>query len=229
MVLINNRLRVLHILPNFGPGGAERMAVNLMCGLVQDGFDVAAVSLYDRQGTDLELMLEERGIPVWYLGKRRGFDPRMYIRLERVLRRLQPDVIHTHLYVLRYLWPLSAYRHATARIHTVHNIAEKEVDAAGRCLHYVAFRTGVVPVAIAHILWVVWAILRHTWRYFRTVGIYGEVNMLSFLWTLLSLVTSVGAGGGFLALRLQEWYWAIVGISLNACRPLARSNSKEVN
>ena len=89
------------------------------------------------------------------------------------------------------------------------------------------YRGGVFGLLL--FLWVVWAILRHTWRYFRTVGIYGEVNMLSFLWTLLSLVTSVGAGGGFLALRLQEWYWAIVGISLNACRPLARSNSKEVN
>lgn len=142
--------RVLHIIPNFGSGGAECMAVNLMCGLVQDGFDMAAVSLYDRQGTDLELMLQERGIPVWYLGKRRGFDPRMYIRLERLLGKLQPDVIHTHRYLLRYLWPLPAYRRAAVRVHTVHNVAEKEVDAPGRWLNHVAFRSGVVPVAIAH-------------------------------------------------------------------------------
>lgn len=142
--------RVLHIIPNFGPGGAERMAVNLIRGLVQDRFDVAAVSLYDRQGTDLELMLQESGVPVWYLGKRLGFDPRMYVRLNQVLRRLQPDVIHTHQYVLRYVWPLPAYRRAAVRVHTVHNVAEKEVDAPGRWLHHMAFRSGVVPVAIAH-------------------------------------------------------------------------------
>jgi len=66
-------------------------------------------------------------------------------------------------------------------------------------------------------LWVVWTILRHTWQYSRIVGIYGEINMLCFLWTLLSLAIAFGSGSGFLTLRLQEWYWAIVGISLNTC------------
>jgi hypothetical protein len=89
------------------------------------------------------------------------------------------------------------------------------------------YRSGIFGLLL--FLWVVWTILRHTWRYSRTVGIYGEVNMLCLLWTLLSLVTSVGAGGGFLALRLQEWYWAVVGISLNAYLARAQSNSREAN
>jgi len=74
-------------------------------------------------------------------------------------------------------------------------------------------------------LWVVWTILRHAWRYSRIVGMYGEVNMLCLLWTLLSLVTSVGSGGCFLTLRIQEWYWAVVGISLNAYLFEAKSGS----
>lgn len=142
-------LRVLHIIPDLGLAGAERMAVNLICGLKRDGFVVEAVSLYDRKGTELELLLEENGITTWYLGKRPGFDPRMYIRLGRILNRFQPDVVHTHRYVLRYLYPLPAYISTDVKIHTVHNIAEKEVDIFGRWLHYIAFRTGVVPVAIA--------------------------------------------------------------------------------
>ncbi len=89
------------------------------------------------------------------------------------------------------------------------------------------YRGGIFGLLL--FLWVVWTILRHTWRYSRTVGIYGEVNMLCLLWTLLSLVTSVGAGGGFLALRLQEWYWAVVGISLNAYLARAQSSSREAD
>lgn len=91
----------------------------------------------------------------------------------------------------------------------------------------ILYRGGILGLLL--FLWVAWAILRQTWRYFRTVGIYGEVNMLCLLWTLLSLVTSVGAGGGFLTLRLQEWYWAVIGISLNAYLAKAQSRSREVN
>jgi glycosyltransferase involved in cell wall biosynthesis len=36
-----------------------------------------------------------------------------------------------------------------AMVHTVHNLAEKEVDWSGRLIHRMAFRQGVVPVAVA--------------------------------------------------------------------------------
>lgn len=142
-------LRVLHIIPNFGSGGAERMAVNLMCGLAKRGLDVGAVSLFDRSDTDLEAELDAAGIPAWYLGKRLGFDARVYAKLGRVLRQFQPDVVHTHLSVLRYAWPLPAYQQVRVKVHTVHNVADKEVDRPGRWIHFLAFRTGVVPVSIA--------------------------------------------------------------------------------
>lgn len=143
------RMRVLHVLPNFGLGGAERMATHLLLHLDRSCFAVAAISLFDRQGTDLEAMLDRTGIQVWYLGKRKGFDPRMYGRLGRVVREFQPDVVHTHRYVLRYLLPFILARRVRVWVHTVHSVAEKEVDRPGKWIHRVAFRVGVVPVAIA--------------------------------------------------------------------------------
>ncbi len=140
---------VLHVLPNFAPGGAERMAVHLMQSLNRERFEVAAISMFDRVGSDLEDMLERSGIPVWYLGKRRGFDPRMYSRIDAVLRRFCPHIVHTHLYVLRYVLPPVVYRRIRGKVHTVHSLAEKEVDAPGKLVHRLAFSLGVVPVAIA--------------------------------------------------------------------------------
>jgi hypothetical protein len=87
------RVRVLHFLPNFGLGGAKRMAMHLLLHLDRSQYEVAAVSLYDPQGTDIEAQLEQAGIKVWFLGKRLGFDPRMYGRLGRVLREFKPDVV----------------------------------------------------------------------------------------------------------------------------------------
>lgn len=37
------KMRVLHILPNFGPGGAERMVTHLLLHIDRGRFEVAAV------------------------------------------------------------------------------------------------------------------------------------------------------------------------------------------
>jgi len=125
------------------------MAMHLLLHLDRSRYEVAAVSLYGRQGTDIEAKLERAKVPVWYLGKRPGFDPRMYGRLGSVLREFRPDAIHTHRYVLRYLLPWVAMRRPRIWVHTVHNVAEREVDWVGKWVHRLAFRLGVVPVAIA--------------------------------------------------------------------------------
>ena len=81
---------------------------------------------------------------MWHLGKRRGLDLRMYPRLRAVFRDFRPDIVHTHSYVLRYTWPLGN----AARVHTVHNLASKEVDFIGRLIHRAAFRRRVAAVAV---------------------------------------------------------------------------------
>src|SRR5918995_5738570 len=141
-------IKVLHILPDFGSGGAQRMAVHLMRTLDRERFETKAVSLYDRTGTDLEDILSESDIPVRYLGKRRGLDPRMFMEIYRILRHFRPHVVHTHQYVLRYILPPALLHRVPVMVHTLHNPAEKEVDFAGRIVHRLAFRGGVIPVAI---------------------------------------------------------------------------------
>jgi glycosyltransferase involved in cell wall biosynthesis len=105
--------------------------------------------LYDRVGSDLESQLDEAGIPVAYLGKRLGFDPRVFARLGQVVRTFQPDVVHTHLYVLRYALPVMLLQRISAKVHTVHTMADQEVGRWGQRLHSIAFRQGIVPVSIA--------------------------------------------------------------------------------
>lgn len=141
-------MRVLHILPDLNPGGAQRMAVHLMRNLDRQRFEVEAVSLFRPIGTDLEDMVSQSGVPIRYLGKRRGPDPRMFAKIAQSLRSFRPHVIHTHRYILRYaLPPMLRYR-VPAMVHTVHNPAEKEVDWPGRWIQWMAFKSGVIPVAI---------------------------------------------------------------------------------
>jgi glycosyltransferase involved in cell wall biosynthesis len=141
-------IRVLEVIPTLKRAGAENMAASLACLLDKSRFEIAVASLYDAFPNGLEPLLGRHGVPVRHLGKRRGFDPRMYPRLSAVRREFRPHIVHTHSYVLRYVLPVFA-RRGTAIVHTVHNIASKEAGRLGQAIHRYAFRHGVTPVAIA--------------------------------------------------------------------------------
>jgi glycosyltransferase involved in cell wall biosynthesis len=142
------RVRALEVLATLKRAGAERVAVSIATGLDRERFEAAVVSLYPPFTGGLESELERAGVRVWHLGKQRGFDPRMWPRLRRVIREFQPAVVHTHSYVLRYAWPASWFR-KTSIVHTVHNVALREVDAVGRAIHRRVFAAGGRAVAIS--------------------------------------------------------------------------------
>jgi glycosyltransferase involved in cell wall biosynthesis len=144
----SSRSRIVHILPVIGHAGAEQMAANLLVGLSQS-YDVAAVGLYDSVASATETTLKRAGIPIWFLGKHPGFDARMFRRLDRALREIQPDLVHTHLSVLRYLLPSLIRRPSVICVHTVHSLAEHETDLLGRFVRRLAFDRFVRPVAVS--------------------------------------------------------------------------------
>ena len=143
------QINITHILPHLRNGGAENMAVHLMTGLDQARFKTSAIVLGGRSGTSLEGILDRSDVRTIYLGKRRGFDPKMFWRVSQALRRLRPAVVHTHVHVLRYVLPHLLLRKPRAVVHTVHNIAEREVEPRAQWLQRLAFRSGIVPISVA--------------------------------------------------------------------------------
>ena len=141
------KIRVLEVLPTLKRAGAEHVAVALACGLDRGRFETSLVTLYDPFPGGLEPVLEEQGIAVRPLGKRRGFDPRMFPRLASTLREFSPHVVHTHSYLLRYVLPAAVAARAAAFVHTVHNLAGRDVERFGRVVNRLAFRRGVKAVA----------------------------------------------------------------------------------
>ena len=143
------KCRVLHVLANLGAGGAERMAVHIVLGLNRQRFEPAVVAYRGRFGSDLEQQLDEAGVKTWFLDKGPGFGWRTYYRLHRVFKEFRPDIVHTHVHVLRYAFPSLVYFKPRLMVHTVHNLAEREVEPRARWLQRLAYRRGVIPVAVA--------------------------------------------------------------------------------
>lgn len=89
-------MKVIFVITGLGLGGAETQLVRLSTQLQTRGWDVQVVSM-----TPLKAYVEELravGIPVYCLEMRRGVpDPRAIFRLARILRREQPEVVHSFM------------------------------------------------------------------------------------------------------------------------------------
>jgi glycosyltransferase involved in cell wall biosynthesis len=140
----------LQVIPAFTVGGAEWMAAHLAAHLPANQFRRGVVSLHGARGSPIEEYLSHHGVPVYYINKRRGFDPTTWLRLYRLLRTLKPAIVNTHQTVGRYVYPACWAARQKIIVHTVHNIAIGEIHSRfWRRFQGWAYRRGVLPVSIA--------------------------------------------------------------------------------
>ena len=89
-------MRVVHVHRIRGIGGSERHLLTLLPALAERGVDVTFLGL-DDPGWDAEPFYRELGVEAVRLSCGRDLDPGLAWRVRRELRRLRPDVVHTHL------------------------------------------------------------------------------------------------------------------------------------
>lgn len=92
--VVSEKLRVLHCIPQLERGGAERQLRSLAPLLVQRGIDVA---LYSRFTPNLMEGLSAAGVQCIPISQARMNDPRLFVHLRRLIRRLRPNVLQSWL------------------------------------------------------------------------------------------------------------------------------------
>jgi len=90
------KLNVLQVIPALGFGGAERQVVTLAGGLDRSRYAPIVCCL--RRRGPLAATLDEQGIPVIELRWRTRYLPISLLRLILLMRSLQVDIVHTHLF-----------------------------------------------------------------------------------------------------------------------------------
>ena len=120
-------MKIMQVIPYFCFGGAEIMCENLTYALKNAGQEVFVVSLYNEQ-TPIARRMEEAGIRIVYLDKKLGLDLSMVPKLIKIIRRERPDVVHTHLDVIKYAVLAAKLAGVKKCVHTVHSLADREAE-----------------------------------------------------------------------------------------------------
>ncbi len=141
-------MRIMQIIPAFGVGGAETMCENLVYELMNMGHKVIVVSLYD-EDTMITKRMKERGVKILYLHKKRGIDFLLIFRLRKLIKKIRPDVVHTHLYALKYAFFSKLFLKIKG-VHTMHSVAEMEASLSDQRINKVIYRLkSFIPVSLS--------------------------------------------------------------------------------
>jgi glycosyltransferase involved in cell wall biosynthesis len=114
-------VKVLHVIYEFSPGGAERVVATYAKFLDKNRFDVSVCAL--TVGGHYEDDLAQNGVRLFILGKKRRFDPSVLAKLTRLLRSENIDIVHFHD-ISSSLWGTipAVLARVKAVIRTVHNV-----------------------------------------------------------------------------------------------------------
>jgi glycosyltransferase involved in cell wall biosynthesis len=117
--------RVLYLINDLGLGGAQRVLLSQSAGLDRSRWAPAVASLEIAPGGALIGAFERAGIAVHRL--RRAHEPAAIaaVRLPRLIRRIAPDVVHTHLAAAGVAGRVAARHAGVPRIvSTQHNLSD---------------------------------------------------------------------------------------------------------
>lgn len=100
-------MKVVFIITGLSTGGAERMLQKLLEKMDREQFQPEVISLTDKG--EIGPRIETLGIPVRTLGMRRSLpNPLLILRLIKLIRQMQPDLVSTWMYHADFLGGLAA-------------------------------------------------------------------------------------------------------------------------
>lgn len=144
-------MKILQVMPDLELAGAQTMLENLVMELKKNN-DVEIIIFYKNK-TEISERLENNNIKIHYLDKKRGLDISVFLKIANIIKTYKPDVIHTHRYTLAYVVPslrLIKKINKIKIVHTIHNIAEKEVPKKIQKMQEKWFKKdNIIPVAIS--------------------------------------------------------------------------------
>ncbi len=142
-------MKIVHILPKFDTGGAEKFCVD-MCNTLakKEENDVYLIVLGTIDDDEILAKQVEKSVNMIALNKQ-GKSLKVIYDIYHMLKEINPDVTHTHLRAQAYAgFPLIAA--GIPNVHTIHNLAQKEIGSKVRTFYNFLYnKFNFTPVAIS--------------------------------------------------------------------------------
>jgi glycosyltransferase involved in cell wall biosynthesis len=124
-------VKILQITYSLSSGGAERLSVELSNQLAEMGHEVYLCVIRDLSEAEHNFYLPELlpSVSIINLKIPKGFSFRYFSALYRTIAEVCPDVVHSHLNIIRYVFFIRPFFPRLRFVHTIHNDAPKEVDS----------------------------------------------------------------------------------------------------
>lgn len=123
-------MKILQIIYELVPGGAERFVVDLSNELANNGHYVGLYTLRDDSIKNQGFYVPELSEKIRYsnLKIKPGFKPWLVWKFYRIIKAEMPDIVHCHLNLVNYFFLSSIlFRNKIKFLYTIHNSAETEV------------------------------------------------------------------------------------------------------
>lgn len=142
---------IVEFIPQLGTGGAERFTIDLCNKLSEENnvyllvsHDLAKFGHYTKEISDK--------VHVVSFNKKNGFDISLFLKVYKAIKKIKPDVVHTHLMSIVYITLCCILYRVPKYFHTIHNSAEKESDGKiGYLFRKLLFKTKLVkPITISN-------------------------------------------------------------------------------
>jgi glycosyltransferase involved in cell wall biosynthesis len=137
-------MKIAMMIPSLKRGGAQKIAMDI----AENNPDIFFVVIEKRVDNGMAKRIESSH-KVYYLNKEPGFHPFIFWKINRILEKEKPDVVHFHLGVSLYGLIPCFFRPKIKLIYTFHTIAEKDTEGYIRRLCRVGIKIRkMLPVAI---------------------------------------------------------------------------------
>jgi len=125
-------MKIIQLVYSLGPGGAERFVVDLSNELALQGNDVTLCVLRDDQLGNSGFYKRDLSEKLNYINLKipEGLRLRNILIINRLIKKLKPEIVHSHLNLVNYVFPLTLIHSKIRFFHTIHSIPKSEVKSS---------------------------------------------------------------------------------------------------
>ncbi|MEP6467603.1 MAG: glycosyltransferase [Parafilimonas sp.] len=139
--------KIVQMVPALGWGGAQIFCIQLCNELAKNpGYQVTLISMYTYDAQKhLPLSMLDKKVKLISLGKKPGIDVKMFSKIYKTLKEIEPDVVHTHLHAGYYcFYAYLKLKYPFKKVHTLHNLAKQDAPLHGRKMFKYFFKKHII-------------------------------------------------------------------------------------